>query len=441
MRKCFGRWSAILRKLRARTASPAGQPPVQPVQQTTSGGGCGKILAIIFIIVLLIAGAVGGLMYWGYMKAKQKVEQVKTEITNSAKGGGTATIPPGAEAHNEDPCAAGERASLNFEKGTVPMVPGLTMAKTWTTNKGDFETLTQVQSIDDQAVHVTASRGKGDPNSHEANVDARGTRNVCIADLHDGSFYVTSWGGKAAETIRGATMFSLSQTEFQALKTKGEVPFTYYDESNRRGDGTYLLTRKASGTMTRVEPGDVPFSVIINDQRVDIPTIHAKGSLSGTPAELHVIDDPNDPIVLHFEQPERRFQIKILKISYPGEKKIEKQLEETGKVQVYGIYFDFNSANIREESEPVLKEIAEAMNAHPDWKLSVNGHTDNVGGNAYNLKLSERRAAAVKQALVESYQIAGDRLDTSGFGAGAPIETNETPEGRARNRRVELIKR
>lgn len=422
----------------ARTSPPAPQAPAQTAQQTT-GGGCGKILAIILVIVLLIVGAVGGLMYWGYLKAKQKVEQVKNDVVNNIKTGGN--LPPGAEVHNEDPCPAGERSSLGFDKATIPMRPGLTMAKTWTTQKGDFETLTQVQTIDDQAIHVTTSRGRGDPNSGEASTDARGARNICIADLHGGAFYVTSWGGTAAETIQGATMFQLSQGEFQSLKSKGEVPFTYYDQSVRRGGGSYTLERKFSGTIKRVEPDDVPFSVIVNDKRVDLPTVHAKGDLGGVGTELHVIDDPNDPIVLHFEQPSRRFQIKILKISYPEEKKIEKQLEETGKVLVYGIYFDFNSANIREESEPVLKEIADALNAHPDWKLSVNGHTDNVGGNAYNAKLSERRAAAVKQALVERYQIAGDRLDTAGFGAGSPIETNDTPEGRARNRRVELIKR
>jgi outer membrane protein OmpA-like peptidoglycan-associated protein len=417
---------------------PPTQAPTQPAQQTT-GGGCGKILAVIFIIVLLIAGAVGGLMYWGYIKAKQKVEQVKAEIKNQATGIGK--LPAGSELRQEEPCPAGDRASLGFDKATIPMRPGLTMAKTWTTKKGDFETLTQVQNVDDQMVRVTTSRGKGDPNSADANLDSHGARNVCIVDLHDGSFYVTSWGADAEETIRGATMFSLSQAEFQSLKSKGEVPFTYYDRSVRKGGGSYILERKFAGKLTRIEQVDVPFSIIVNDKRVDLPSIHAKGELNGEVTELHVIDDANDPIVLHFEQPNRRFQIKILKISYPEEKKIEKQLEETGKVLVYGIYFDFNSANIREESEPVLKEIADALNAHPEWKLSVNGHTDNVGGNAYNAKLSERRAAAVKQALVERYQITGDRLDTAGFGAGAPIETNDTPEGRARNRRVELIKR
>ena len=425
----------------ARTTPPASAPQAPtPTAQQTTGGGCGKIVAIILVIVLLIVGAVGGLMYWGYLKAKQKVEQVKQEVATSMKTGG-AKLPSGAELRDEEPCPAGDRASLNFDKGTIPMVPGLTMAKTWTTTKGDFETLTQVQTIDDQAVHVTTSRGKGDPNSSEANADSRGARNICITDLHDGTLYLTSWGARAAETVRGATMFSLSQGEFQALKSKGEFPFTYYDESDRQLAGSYILVRKSTGKMARVEPDDVPFSVIVNDQRVDIPTIHAKGSLSGSEYDIHVVDDAKNPVVLHFEHPSNRFQIKILKISYPEEKKIEKQLEETGKVLVYGIYFDFNSANIREESEPVLKEIADALKAHPDWKLSVNGHTDNVGGNTYNAKLSERRAASVKQALVERYQIAGDRLDTAGFGAGAPIETNDTPEGRARNRRVELIKR
>jgi outer membrane protein OmpA-like peptidoglycan-associated protein len=70
----------------------------------------------------------------------------------------------------------------------------------------------------------------------------------------------------------------------------------------------------------------------------------------------------------------------------------------------------------------------------------VEGNTDNIGGDAYNLDLSKRRAAAVKEALVTQYHIAADRLSTNGFGASHPIETNDTLEGRARNRRVELTR-
>ncbi len=78
------------------------------------------------------------------------------------------------------------------------------------------------------------------------------------------------------------------------------------------------------------------------------------------------------------------------------------------------------------------------MTDNPDWKLRVDGHTDNIGGDAHNLDLSKRRAASVKSALVERYHISADRLTTNGFGASSPIDRNDTLEGRARNRRVEL---
>ena len=113
---------------------------------------------------------------------------------------------------------------------------------------------------------------------------------------------------------------------------------------------------------------------------------------------------------------------------------------EHGKVDVYSIYFSFNSDVIREESQPTLKDIAAVLRRHPDWKLRVDGHTDNIGTAAYNLGLSKQRAAAVRDALVKQYGIDAARLTTGGAGASQPIDTNDTLEGRARNRRVELVK-
>lgn len=88
----------------------------------------------------------------------------------------------------------------------------------------------------------------------------------------------------------------------------------------------------------------------------------------------------------------------------------------------------------------VLREIATALSANPTWTLRIDGHTDNIGGERFNLDLSRRRAASVKQALTGHYKVAPARLSTSGFGAGRPKETNGTLAGRARNRRVELIR-
>jgi outer membrane protein OmpA-like peptidoglycan-associated protein len=119
---------------------------------------------------------------------------------------------------------------------------------------------------------------------------------------------------------------------------------------------------------------------------------------------------------------------------------LEKQLAEKQKVDIYSIYFSFNSDAIREESTSTLKEIADIMTRHADWKLAVNGHTDGIGGDAYNLDLSKRRAAAVVKELSTHYHIDASHFRYDGFGKSQPKDTNETLEGRAKNRRVELMR-
>lgn len=123
-----------------------------------------------------------------------------------------------------------------------------------------------------------------------------------------------------------------------------------------------------------------------------------------------------------------------------GAAALEQALTQNRKVDIYSVYFSFNSDVIRDESQPTLKDIAEVMRRHPDWKLQVNGHTDAIGGDQFNLDLSRRRASAVKNALVGQYKINGDRFATAGFGKSQPKDTNDTLEGRARNRRVELMR-
>src|SRR5262249_44602194 len=95
---------------------------------------------------------------------------------------------------------------------------------------------------------------------------------------------------------------------------------------------------------------------------------------------------------------------------------------------------------IRAESDSTLTEIASVMRRHPDWKLSIGGHTDSIGGDAFNLDLSRRRAAAVKAALVKRFAVDAGRLSTEGHGRRYPKDTNNTLEGRGRNRRVELVR-
>lgn len=114
-------------------------------------------------------------------------------------------------------------------------------------------------------------------------------------------------------------------------------------------------------------------------------------------------------------------------------------LAASGHIDLYGIEFDFDQATIKPESKPTLDEIAKLLTAKPDLRLEIVGHTDGKGTEAYNLDLSNRRAANVVAALVGTYGIEQTRLSSRGAGMSQPIASNDAEEGRAKNRRVELI--
>jgi OOP family OmpA-OmpF porin len=115
-------------------------------------------------------------------------------------------------------------------------------------------------------------------------------------------------------------------------------------------------------------------------------------------------------------------------------------IKTTGHVAVYGIYFDTGKSAIKPESAQAIGEIAKLLKADPTLKIHVVGHTDDVGGVDANIALSKARADAVLQALVRDQGIAAARLSAYGCGQFSPVASNDTEEGRAKNRRVELVK-
>lgn len=115
-------------------------------------------------------------------------------------------------------------------------------------------------------------------------------------------------------------------------------------------------------------------------------------------------------------------------------------LATKGRWATQGILFATGKAALQPESRPVLKEIATTLKEHADLRILIEGHTDNVGAPASNLTLSDARAAAVKAALVVDFGIAAERISTRGFGDTRPALPNATAEGRAQNRRVEVVK-
>ena len=199
--------------------------------------------------------------------------------------------------------------------------------------------------------------------------------------------------------------------------------------------GVFGGTHQANGQTSKPIEGLFRFRVMVdgkyvkvyvNDQRVaNIPNAELGRSKS-----------------ISFEVPAKDDQpVLISNISVmAGGKKLYDALTESGRVATQGIYFDTGSDRLRPESTPTLKEIGDMLKQYPDLKLTIEGHTDNVGNAEANKALSEKRAAAVKAFLVSNHGVDAARLDARGLGDQKPVAPNTTPEGRQQNRRVELVK-
>ena len=118
---------------------------------------------------------------------------------------------------------------------------------------------------------------------------------------------------------------------------------------------------------------------------------------------------------------------------------MKESLDQSGKVLLYGVYFDTDKDALRPDAGPALQEIAKLLNTQPSLKLRVVGHTDNQGTPAHNLDLSKRRVETLVRELTSKHGIAAQRLDAFGCGLYAPVAKNTTEEERAKNRRVELL--
>ncbi len=126
------------------------------------------------------------------------------------------------------------------------------------------------------------------------------------------------------------------------------------------------------------------------------------------------------------------------KMAFVNADDMKQALHESGKVALYGVYFDTDKDVVKSESQPTLEEIAKLLKGEPSLRLHVVGHTDNQGKLEYNLDLSRRRAASVVRELAKM-GIAANRLDSFGCGLYSPVAPNGTEDGRAKNRRVELV--
>jgi outer membrane protein OmpA-like peptidoglycan-associated protein len=353
----------------------------------------------------------------------------------------------------------------------IPLRVGLTIVTVVSQRNGDYESIKRIVALTQDTVHLAYSNEhpkplgllEDEPVGPREMVKLDATRTILRRDLRESHSYLQQFGDPqhVPVLVPGTTAIGVSAAVLQELKTRGSTQLTVYQASvggmppiqEPREPGTvdYRLT----GTLSRVEPGSVPMPVIVNGTRVELPAVHAKGTLV-YPAEFWLLDDLENPLALRYAI--ERDTLTVITIDFPGEAPPAAQdqrgarpgaaplelvgaaLSEHCRAEVHGIYFEFNQATIRPESDPVLQEIAEALRRNQSWAIRIEGHTDSIGGVAFNLALSKRRAEAVKDALAKRYGIDAGRLTTEGFGATHPKENNATLAGRARNRRVELVR-
>lgn len=250
---------------------------------------------------------------------------------------------------------------------------------------------------------------------------------------------------------RPHTLFMLSQRLLTALKTDGEaeliVPVIMFPPGGGPSDQDFLV----KGQARVVPPVPETLDLLVDGQVRHFPTVHVRGDFErvmqhiAIHADFWFLDDTAAAWVVRNDardENDSTFHMVLGSVvTNNAPRAIEQQLAESCRAPVYGFYFPFNSAEVQPSSAPTFQAVADMLQRHGDWILTVEGHTDSIGNSEANRKLSERRAGAVKDELVTRYGVAPARLTAAGLGAGGAVAPNRTLEGRARNRRVDLVRR
>jgi outer membrane protein OmpA-like peptidoglycan-associated protein len=336
------------------------------------------------------------------------------------------------------------------ETAQIPLVKGMVIVTVVQKPNGDEEQIATISDATPAYVEYSVNF-RSIINGKQAS-DLR-MRRVRREDMASSNKQNLVFQAGDAVTFPGSSM-GLSKASFMQLKTTGKVALVigtvarYGEQENMPALLDITSGRKYfRGTLARMSNATVPVTVKINGKPTVIQTIHAKGvfTVAGDSVEIEawVADNAENPVGLRNRQGRSVFQ--TIRIDYPAAKPQVSVLQQSlasgaCRAELNGIYFDFAKATLLPQSAPALRAVADLMTKNPGWNLRVEGHTDNIGSASYNLDLSKRRAAAVSNALTMQYKLQADRLNSSGFGATKPVAKNDTLEGRAANRRVELAR-
>ena len=336
----------------------------------------------------------------------------------------------------------------------------------------DFERVLSVRAVrpDGIQTEIQFDNFTNDPKLRNRKLLVQSTRSIDLSAAHKIMFRFLPGD---PETFPGYVEIVGSRAMLDDLTATGKTAVVFADgpplDESDGGLSSFFAAHSRSyfrGELDVVEPS-TPVDVLVNGVKTTIPTVHAHGVLkvadNVSENDFWWSLDRDNPILVRALAKEGRGFVLVRADSPekpaaaavpdatttptpeaapdPAAAVLRQALEsDKCRAELHGVYFATDSATLLPESEPTLKLVADMIAAHPKWAITVEGHTDNVGGDAYNLDLSKRRATAVRDALSALAGPAAADLSVAGYGATRPADSNDTPVGRAHNRRVELAR-
>lgn len=316
---------------------------------------------------------------------------------------------------------AQERAGLFIPR------PGMQFTTAFTNEFGkDAESLTTIKSVTDDAVSIEYSSSRG--------VSVR--RELLVTDRREAAAYVLGYESEMPNVIPGTTSLGISTRVLSELRSRGSARLTLV-YSHKLAVIECELTRSS----------EVMMRIIVNDRIVDTQALHARArcgeDMRTAWGDFYFANDLQQPLLIEsslnfsWEKQSRTERITRVIDGRGVRPEMEQALRTKRQYDAYGLRFSFDSAELRPESAHLVREIAQMLRDNAEWKMQIAGHTDSAGGPDYNNGLSERRAEAVRLALVE-HGVEAWRLRSEGRGEDQPKADNDTLAGRAINRRVEF---
>jgi len=339
----------------------------------------------------------------------------------------------------------------------IPLVAGLTVTTAIAEAQGDYESLKRLARRSDAGWRLLYSTELPASDGRLQRFDSE--RLLHDADLQRARSYRSRFEANTEEDYPGTTALGTSAAVIDDLRGSGSSRYSLVGEDRFMANAlvsfpgaqgsvlelaaSLMASNGVSYRGELVKQSSAQLDVLVNGVVHALPVLIASGRFTARngqqfDAELAFLDDRDNPLALQWRI--GNSTLRAVRIDYPlPNNALASALQTQQRVVLPGLYFDFGSAELRPESAVSLPAIIEAILAAPSGVLTLAGHTDAIGDAPRNQALSQARAEAVRAALVGLDASLAERLSAAGYGATQPVASNSTLEGRARNRRVELV--